>query len=224
MRNIKKILIISIVFLSALTVSCKNINDKYSTNNATGFQSTNPKKNEILKVESDNKENEVLVAFFSGYDEVEKFAYVISDYTLADLYKINPVIEYTDMDYIDNENSRIFLEQKENLRPAILNNMKDIKKYKYIFLGFPIWYDKAPRIILKFLESFDFSKKIIIPFSMTDDYDIYNAINEIKSIVGSNVEVLDGFKFTSKTLLDEATSEVDNLNIEFKIDDRYDEE
>ena len=34
-----------------------------------------------------------------------------------------------------------------------------------IFVGFPIWWHRAPMIIHTFLESYDFSGKTVIPFA-----------------------------------------------------------
>ena len=52
---------------------------------------------------------------------------------------------------------------RENLRPEILGEI-DISKFDTIFLGFLIWWYKAPVIINSFLEKYDFNGKIIIPF------------------------------------------------------------
>ena len=36
--------------------------------------------------------------------------------------------------------------------------------YDVVFVGFPIWWYVAPTIINKFLESYDFSGKVVVPF------------------------------------------------------------
>ena len=38
-------------------------------------------------------------------------------------------------------------------------------QYDTVFVGFPIWWYQAPRIIETFLESYDFSGKTVIPFA-----------------------------------------------------------
>ena len=40
----------------------------------------------------------------------------------------------------------------------------DIKKYDVIYVGFPIWWYIAPTIINTFLEQYDLSGKVIVPF------------------------------------------------------------
>ena len=37
--------------------------------------------------------------------------------------------------------------------------------YDVVFVGFPIWWYVAPRIIETFLESYDFSGKTVVPFA-----------------------------------------------------------
>ena len=49
-------------------------------------------------------------------------------------------------------------------RPAVIGKVADMPSYDTVFLGFPIWWYVAPRIIETFLESYDFSGKTIVPF------------------------------------------------------------
>lgn len=50
-------------------------------------------------------------------------------------------------------------------RPKIADKAQNINEYKIIFLGFPIWWYEAPRIIHSFLDGYDFANKSIIPFA-----------------------------------------------------------
>lgn len=38
-----------------------------------------------------------------------------------------------------------------------------MSEYDVVFLGFPIWWNREPSIINAFLNSYDFSDKIIVP-------------------------------------------------------------
>ena len=40
-----------------------------------------------------------------------------------------------------------------------------MREYEVIYVGFPIWWNVAPRIVNTFLESYDFSGKTIVPFA-----------------------------------------------------------
>ena len=64
-----------------------------------------------------------------------------------------------------NKNSRVSLERNNNeLKPEIATKIDNMEEYETIFLGFPIWWYTAPKIIETFLESYDFSGKTIAPF------------------------------------------------------------
>ncbi len=65
-----------------------------------------------------------------------------------------------------DKKSRSTLEMKdEHSRPAIAGRVEDMVQYGTVFVGFPIWWYQAPRIIETFLESYDFTGKTVIPFA-----------------------------------------------------------
>lgn len=108
-----------------------------------------------------------LVVYFSCSGITRGVAEKLSNIVKGDLYEIQPEIPYTkeDLDWM-NKNSRSTLEMKEHSsRPAIKGKIENIKDYDIIYLGFPIWWYIAPTIINTFLESYDFSGKIIVPFA-----------------------------------------------------------
>ena len=43
--------------------------------------------------------------------------------------------------------------------------VQDMGQYETVFVGFPIWWYQAPRIIETFLESYDFTGKKVVPFA-----------------------------------------------------------
>ena len=50
-----------------------------------------------------------------------------------------------------------------------------------IFVGFPIWWYTAPKIIRTFLESYDFSGKTIILFATSGGSGLGNTAKELSS-------------------------------------------
>lgn len=87
--------------------------------------------------------------------------------TGGDLFEIAPETAYTaaDLDWMDKK-SRSTIEMKDpESRPAIAGKVADMAQYDTVFVGFPIWWYQAPRIIETFLESYDFSGKTVIPFA-----------------------------------------------------------
>ena len=104
----------------------------------------------------------VLIAYFSWSGNTEQVAQIIQQETGGDLFEIAPATAYTD-DY--NELLDIAQqEQSDNARPELAGQVENWEQYDTVFIGFPIWWYVAPRIVQTFLESADFSGKTIVPF------------------------------------------------------------
>ena len=109
----------------------------------------------------------ILVAYFSASGETKKLAKTIAGVTGGDLFEIAPQVPYTaaDLDWMD-AGSRSTVEMKDKKsRPAIAGQVQDMGQYETVFVGFPIWWYQAPRIIETFLESYDFTGKKVVPFA-----------------------------------------------------------
>ena len=124
-----------------------------------------------------------LVAYFSASGVTKKVALRLAQEELAELFEICPKIEYTsaDLNWMD-DNSRSSLEMKaQSCRPEILNKLDNLDQYEIIYLGFPIWWYVEPRIIDTFLESYNFSKKQIVPFATSGGSSISNVVENLKA-------------------------------------------
>lgn len=108
-----------------------------------------------------------LVAYFSASGTTARSATALAEAAGADLYEIKPAVPYTaaDLDW-NNKKSRSSVEMTDlAFRPALSDLDAGIADYDVIFVGFPIWWYVAPTIINSFLEAYDFSGKIIVPFA-----------------------------------------------------------
>ena len=115
-----------------------------------------------------------LVAYFSASGVTAKLAENLSEAIGADIFEICPEVPYTpaDLDWQDAD-SRSSIEMKElSSRPAISAKRDNMDSYDVIYVGFPIWWYIAPTIINTFLESYDFTGKIIIPFATSGSSDM----------------------------------------------------
>ena len=124
-----------------------------------------------------------LVAYFSASGVTKKVALRLAQEELAELFEICPKIEYTsaDLNWMD-DNSHSSLEMKaQSCRPEILNKLDNLDQYEIIYLGFPIWWYVEPRIIDTFLESYNFSKKQIVPFATSGGSGISNVVENLKA-------------------------------------------
>ena len=109
----------------------------------------------------------VLVAYFSATGTTARVAGKVAQATGGELYAITPAESYTsaDLDWNDKQ-SRSSVEMNDpKSRPAIKSKKENITDYDVIFIGYPIWWDLAPRIINTFIESHDLKGKTVIPFA-----------------------------------------------------------
>ena len=146
--------------------------------------------------ENDAAEQKILVAYFSATGTTEGVAEQIAEGLSCDLYEITPQDPYTDADlnYSDT-NSRTTSEMNdENARPAISGSVSDMAQYDVVFLGYPIWWGEAPKIINTFLESYDFSGKTIVPFCTSGSSGISSSVSALKPLA-SGATWLEGRRF-----------------------------
>ena len=123
-----------------------------------------------------------LVAYFSASGVTARLAKTLASAVGADLHEIMPKEKYTsaDLDWT-NKKSRSSVEMNDkNFRPAIANKAENMAQYDIIYIGFPIWWYVAPTIINTFLESYDLSGKIIIPFATSGGSGMGNTNAELE--------------------------------------------
>lgn len=107
-----------------------------------------------------------LVVYFSCTNTTKGIADRIAGATDAAMWRIEPEAAYTseDLNYNDSS-SRANREQNDpSARPAIRGKCGNLSDCDVIFLGYPIWWGKAPKVIFTFLESHDLAGKTVVPF------------------------------------------------------------
>ena len=131
----------------------------------------------------------ILVAYFSCTGNTEKIAGYIAEFTGGTLYQITPAEPYTnaDLNYNDSSSRTTKEQNDDSARPAISGNVKNMADYEVIFLGYPIWWEEAPKIIYTFLESYDFSGKTIIPFCTSASSPIGSSANNLHSLTSGAI-------------------------------------
>lgn len=174
----------AILFISSfllLLTSCSNVNKENNDSND-------------LTIDS----NKVLISYFSATGNTKRIANVINNEISGNIYEIQPLIPYSseDLDYLDSE-SRVSKENNdESSRPEIgSDKIENFNDYNYIFLGYPIWFGKAPKIIYTFLESYDFNNKIIIPFVTSSSSGIGSSAINLEELT-NNSTWMEGRRFS----------------------------
>ena len=99
--------------------------------------------------------------------------------------------EYYPTNYRDSTNVAKE-EQSSDARPELSNHVENMEDYDIIFLGYPNWWGGLPMPVYTFLEEYDFSGKIIIPFASHEGSGLGNGPSEITEIC-PDAQIMDGF-------------------------------
>ena len=124
--------------------------------------------------------NNNLVVYFSCSGETKKVAEELKSVLNCDIFEIVPETVYTD---------------------------RDIDKYDTIYLGFPIWWYTAPRIINTFLDSYDFSNKKVVLYCTSGGSSIDKTYNDLKDSY-PNIDFIKGSRLYSNSDIDSFVNSV----------------
>ena len=72
-------------------------------------------------------------------------------------------------------------------RPTIKNKLSDLSKYDVVFIGFPVWLDNLPNIILSMTENnSSFEGKTIVPFCVHNGSGADRALVSLRTALSDN--------------------------------------
>lgn len=127
-------------------------------------------------------QSKIMIVYFSATGTTADAAYMIADITGGKLYEIVPQQAYTSEDLNwHSKKSRSSVEMNNpQSRPALQEDQEDIVSCKTIFIGYPIWWDLAPRIINSFIEKHNLAGKTLIPFATSGGSSINNSVVELR--------------------------------------------
>ena len=172
-----KKIIMALSLFSALSLSaCEKI--------VTTVEEPQNQENNENEGNDENTGKKVLVAYFSFTNTTKGIAASIAEIAGADVYEIVPEVAYgsENSNYYD-ESTRAYKEQYNTggeQRPAIKKTLENADSYDVIFLGHPIWYSKAPRVIFTFLDAYGFKGKKVVEFVTSASTGITTAESELK--------------------------------------------
>lgn len=126
--------------------------------------------------------HKVLVTYFSATGTTARAAEKLASVTGGELYAITPAKPYTSADLNwNNKQSRSSVEMHdEKARPELGGKKLDVAGYDIIFIGYPIWWDLAPRVVNTFIEKYDLKGKTVIPFATSGGSSIANSAAVLK--------------------------------------------
>ncbi|TPF96446.1 flavodoxin [Bifidobacterium sp. UTCIF-39] len=108
----------------------------------------------------------ILVTYFSATGTTRKVAKRLASAIGADITEIVPAQSYTaaDLDWRDSSSRSSVEHHDRSLRPELADPI-DVSDYDVVFIGYPLWWETAPRVVRTFLESQDWSGKTIVTFA-----------------------------------------------------------
>ncbi len=121
----------------------------------------------------------------------------------ADIFEIIPQNEYTseDLNYND-DNCRANTEMNDDsARPAISNDLNEVSDYDVVYLGYPIWWGTAPRIIQTFLESYDLGKATVYTFCTSGSSGVEQSVKDLQNLY-SEINIVSGKRLNGVTQSD----------------------
>ena len=155
-----------------------------------------------------------LVAYFSATGNTEGIAQHLQAILDAGLYEIVPAEPYSDDDLNYNvSDCRANQEQNDpSARPAIDGTVENMDGYDVIFLGYPIWWGEAPRIVSTFLESYDLTGKTIVPFCTSASSGMGGSAEHLAALA-ADATWLEGARFNPGASQEEVAAWVDGLGL-----------
>lgn len=123
-----------------------------------------------------------LVAYYSASGVTARKAKDLASEVGADVYEIVPAQKFTsaDLDWT-NRKSRSTLEMRDpSSRPELAEKTTELSGYDTVYIGFPIWWGVAPRVINTFIENNDLAGKKIGIFATSGGTGISAAIKDLQ--------------------------------------------
>ncbi len=158
MKRIMSIIAVSVAAVTSLMACGK----KASAEAAVSNQDAAPK---------------VLVAYFSATGTTKAAAEKVANATGAEIFEIKPTEAYSavDLDWTE-KTSRCCRENDDpKSRPAFEKSKESLDGYDLVFLGFPNWWNGAPRIINTFMDTYQLKGKRVVMFMTSGGSGIENS-------------------------------------------------
>ncbi len=140
-----------------------------------------------------NESDGIAVAYFSATGTTERVAKEIASVTGGRLIAIKPAQPYTaaDLDWHDST-SRSSVEMNDpKARPAIATDSAGLDGCDTLLLGYPIWWNQAPRVVNTFIESADLTGVVVIPFATSGGSGITNSVDGLRTAY-PGIDIRDG--------------------------------
>ncbi|MCR5784054.1 MAG: flavodoxin [Eubacterium sp.] len=131
-----------------------------------------------------------LVTFFSAEGTTAKVAKEFAERIGADIFEIVPEIPYSAADIKwTNPLSRCNKEQFGKKDVPVAGKVQNFEEYDTVYIGFPIWYGAAPRVIYTFCRGYDWDGKKVYAFATSGGSGIGKTAEKLEPYVEGAVSV-----------------------------------
>ena len=183
-------------------------------------KASNPKDKPDSDTEPPSDQNNIkgkksLVVYFSCTDTTKKIAEYVQQSVGADIYRIEAAVPYTagDLNY-GNADSRTSQEQNNpSARPAIAGNLPSLDGYEIVYLGYPLWFGQAPKIMYTFVEHYNLSGKTVIPFCTSHSSGIRTSATNLQTATKGNAAWIAGQRFSGSSSKADVEKWINSLDL-----------
>ena len=124
-----------------------------------------------------------VIIYFSAGGRTAAVAKELKEFMDADIFEIVPREVYTaaDINWI-NPFARCNREQLLKEDVAISGRVEDFEKYDTVYLGFPIWYGAAPKVVYSFCKQYNWANKNIYIFTTSGGGGIGKTMQKVQAV------------------------------------------
>ncbi len=123
------------------------------------------------------------VVFFSATGVTKAQAERLGKKLDLPVYEIVPAAPYTeaDLDWRDSLSRSSRESADESILPETTDSIPALDKYKTLFVGYPIWWDRYPNIVATFMQKHkkELDGKTIVPFATSGSSTIDNSVKTL---------------------------------------------
>lgn len=169
----------------------------------------------LIETEPNDEKNEkILIAYYSATGSTKKVAETIAEHTGGDIFEITPKDIYTDADLNwTNSASRVCVEHDDpdsRHVELVTTEVENFSEYDTVFIGYPIWWGIAAWPVDDFIKENDFAGKTVIPFCTAASSGIGESGKLLGEMAGAG-EWQEGVRFYSSASAAEVTEWVDQV-------------
>ena len=138
-----------------------------------------------------------LVTYFSAEGTTAKVAKEFAEKIGAELFEIVPEEPYTAADIKwTNPLARCNREQMGKKDVPVTGTIENFDQYDTVYIGFPIWYGQAPRVVYTFCKGYDWNGKTLHIFATSGSSGIGKTAEKLERYV-TGTKIADAKRVTS---------------------------